>query len=107
MKPYIVTWTREVYVAQAHSADHAIEQALNGPLAAYGYDKDAFIEAFPEQEPPGEVEAEGERELPEGVEPDFCRYCGAIVGYGVPLFHLGICDDTRCLVRRDQDLRGE
>lgn len=26
---------------------------------------------------------------------DRCRVCGALIGFGIPLLHLGLCDDCR------------
>ena len=34
-------------------------------------------------------------ELTGPVTEDRCLHCGALVGLGVPAFHLGICDDCR------------
>lgn len=27
---------------------------------------------------------------------DICKWCGTVIGHGIPAFHLGVCDDPQC-----------
>lgn len=34
--------------------------------------------------------------FPDNAYEDTCLYCGGHVGYGVPQFHIGVCDKREC-----------
>lgn len=40
-----------------------------------------------------------------GRREDRCRYCGRLIGIGVPALHLGLCESDECRARAAQEAR--